>query len=95
MLEHNQLYLKENTQKIISYINELLPNAHLISNFNGNIIFQVSMQGLQVSKLFYSIDNKKKELSIQDWGISQPTLEDVFLNIVNSEISDASDEGNV
>jgi len=40
------------------------------------------MEGLEVSKVFDVIDSKKEELAISDWGISQSTLEDVFLEIV-------------
>ena len=40
------------------------------------------MEGLEVSKVFEEIDPKKEELAISDWGISQSTLEDVFMEIV-------------
>jgi hypothetical protein len=37
---------------------------------------------LEVSKIFDEIEVKKDELAISDWGISQCTLEDVFMEIV-------------
>jgi len=40
------------------------------------------MEGLEVSKVFEELELKKDELAISDWGISQCTLEDVFMEIV-------------
>lgn len=42
------------------------------------------MEGFEVSKLFKELESKKEELAISDWGISQSTLEDVFMEIVES-----------
>ena len=45
---------------------------------------KVPLEGLEVSKLFEELESKKEELGISDWGISQSTLEDVFMEIVKS-----------
>lgn len=42
------------------------------------------MEGLKVSQLFEKLEENKARLSISDWGISQSSLEDVFMEIVNS-----------
>lgn len=47
-------------------------------------ILQVPTAGLEVSKIFEEFELKKEELSISDWGISQSTLEDVFMEIVEA-----------
>lgn len=75
----------ENIQlKVSEYIKEILPNSKEISNFNGNFIYQIPMEGLKVSQLFEKLEENKARLSISDWGISQSSLEDVFMEIVNS-----------
>jgi len=76
--------------KLKSYIAEFLPRSVLRSEFNGNFVFQVPLQGLEVSKLFDELEAKRKELAISDWGISQSSLEDVFMEIVKG--SDNHDE---
>jgi len=48
------------------------------------------LEGLEVSKLFEELESKKEELGISDWGISQSTLEDVFMEIVKSYSGKAS-----
>ncbi len=40
------------------------------------------MEGLSISKIFESLEANKEELGISDWGISQSTLEDVFMEVV-------------
>jgi len=50
----------------------------------------VPTEGLEVSKVFEELESRKEELAISDWGISQATLEDVFMEIVES--AEAVDE---
>lgn len=39
-----------------------------------------------MSKVFQELEQHKHEYAISDWGISQATLEDVFMEVVgNSE----------
>ena len=42
------------------------------------------MEGLQVSEIFKIMERNKIKLMISDWGISQSSLEDVFMNIIES-----------
>lgn len=44
-----------------------------------------------ISKLLDQMESLKEELNIEDWGISQTSLEEVFLNIVKDEDADASE----
>ena len=39
-------------------------------------------EGIEVSKVFEVLESRKEELAISDWGVSQATLEDVFMEIV-------------
>ena len=40
------------------------------------------VEEIEVSKVFEVLESSKEELGISDWGISQATLEDVFMEIV-------------
>lgn len=46
--------------------------------------YKVPLTNLQISTLIEQLESKKDELAISDWGISQSSLEDVFLEIVNA-----------
>ncbi len=74
--------LKDIHQRVKSYVKRILPNSELSEDNNGNFTFKVPMEGLKVSDLFDQIESQKQQLSISDWGISQCTLEDVFLRVV-------------
>jgi len=37
--------------------------------------------------LFKILNSKKEELAIKDWGVSQSSLEEVFLKIANEELT--------
>ncbi len=42
---------------------------------------KVPTEGIEVSKVFEILESRKEELAISDWGVSQATLEDVFMEI--------------
>lgn len=43
-------------------------------------------EGLEVSNIMNLLNKEKiKELMIEDWGISQSSLEDVFMKIVETD----------
>ena len=60
----------------------LAPKAALRDAINGVRIYQVAKGEVEVASLFEGIEAKKSELGIQDWGLSQTSLEEVFLTIV-------------
>jgi len=86
----NGNYEAECWSKLQTYIKNLLPKADLKSCFNGSFVYLVPTEGLEVSKVFEELESKREELAISDWGISQATLEDVFMEIVES--AEAVDE---
>lgn len=49
-------------------------------------IFKVPTEGLEVSSIMTLLNKSRiQELMIEDWGISQSNLEDVFMRIVDLE----------
>jgi len=69
-----------------NFIANSIPTAKLIEAIGGYLTYQVSRKDLVVSKLFETM-TRSREAGILDWGISQTTLEDVFLNIVKNDES--------
>ena len=62
----------------------LAPRAGLRDAINGVRVYQVDKEDVQIDALFEGIEAAREELGIQDWGLSQTSLEEVFLTIVNS-----------
>jgi len=60
------------------FVTGLLPRADLISEFNGNFTYLIPVKGFNASRVYSEFEAHKDRLRIQDWGLSQSTLEDVF-----------------
>ncbi len=46
--------------------------------------FQLPREGLDVGQLFVQLEREKSGRGIKEWGLSQTSLEDVFVNIVGN-----------
>ncbi len=66
-------------------IKEVLPNAELEESFSGNNTYRIPTEGFKMSSMLSALINGKEKMGINDWGISQTSLEDVFLNIVKND----------
>jgi len=75
----------EDYDTVTSYIKSLLPSAIITENFPGHLTFGIPTKDLQMSATLSSLLQDKEKSKIKDWGISQTTLEDVFLNIVKKD----------
>ena len=51
----------------------------------GNYVYQIPNQNFQVSKLFSDLIRNNTKYGITDFGLSQTSLDDVFLNIVRRD----------
>ncbi|KAF2070006.1 hypothetical protein CYY_008676 [Polysphondylium violaceum] len=75
----------QNNQVIIDRVSSTVPQAVLQESINGEeIVFLVPKQA-DISRLLDLFDNEKKQIGIKDWGISQSSLEEVFMKIVEAE----------
>jgi len=79
----------EDHNKAANYIESLLPEGWAkLDDFVGNFSYQ--FQASEISSLFKKIGENKDEYGIKFWGISQTTLEEVFLRIINEADAEAS-----
>ena len=70
MASEEDLDMNQILKRISDYITELLPNAILISEQNGNFVYQIPLNGFNGEKLFVDMQKSKARLRITDWGIS-------------------------
>eukprot|EP00245_Coleochaete_scutata_P004463 TRINITY_DN17100_c0_g1_i1.p1 TRINITY_DN17100_c0_g1~~TRINITY_DN17100_c0_g1_i1.p1 ORF type:complete len:988 (-),score=185.09 TRINITY_DN17100_c0_g1_i1:153-3116(-) len=57
------------------------PNANLIYSLSGTQKFEIPIDDIDVGEVFSGIEAAKKHLHVQAWGISNTTLEDVFIKV--------------
>jgi len=67
--------------KVREFVSQLMPQAMMLREFNGNFVYQIPIEGFNAEKLFNEMEKHKEKLKIADWGISQCSLEDVFTRI--------------
>lgn len=77
----------EAEQQVENLVLYLSPNAQKIYQISGTQKFEIPKQDVKISDIFKSVDDAKKKFSIQAWGISDTTLEDVFIKVAKTENS--------
>jgi len=75
---------KEHLPAVRAYIANLLPTATQLSTFEESIVYEVSRENFDAASLFARLDAEKASVGIKEYGISQTSLEDVFVNIVGN-----------
>eukprot|EP01035_Chromulina_nebulosa_P017263 gene17263-22795_t len=76
---NNPLHLEEQLTKFLSGV---FPRSSLISNNGGLLTYRIPKEEMNISKTFKELENHKSELNIENYSVSQPTLEQVFIRTV-------------
>ncbi|CAG8488376.1 3725_t:CDS:2 [Paraglomus occultum] len=80
----------KNVERATAYIESLLPpSAKKLDAFVTNVSYEFEPEPGLISKLFSNIEKNKKSNGIDDWGLSQTTLEEVFLRIISDSEAEA------
>jgi len=66
---------------IEEFINALCPHARKLNELAGAFNFELPREGTELSEIFEGLESRKEDLGIIDWGISNTTLEEVFLKV--------------
>jgi ABC-type multidrug transport system ATPase subunit len=73
---------EDNLNRVKNFVESVVPRANLLTEFNGNFVYLVPTDSCKVSEVFSAFENNKKDVGISDWGISQSSLEDVFMKVI-------------
>jgi ABC-type multidrug transport system ATPase subunit len=65
-------------------LQRLAPNIRLMNALAGTASYEIPRSEVRLSDVFEAIESNKKNLGVMDWGISNATLEEVFLKIAES-----------
>merc|ERR1711871_223160 len=69
-------------QQIQDYVSSLFPSAKLLQEpIGGKFKYEVAREDVVLSKVFEKVEADKKKLGVVDWGITETTLEEVFLKL--------------
>jgi ABC-type multidrug transport system ATPase subunit len=69
-----------------SVVTKLCPSARLLNEPMGGIMdFEVPRAEVRLSIVYAAIEEQRKDLGILDWGITESTLEEVFLAVTGHD----------
>jgi len=72
----------ESYAEVRQFVQNLFPSAKLLSEpLGGTSKFEVKREEVTLSRVFGEFEGAKEELNISDWGITETTLEEVFLKV--------------
>ncbi|XP_071958198.1 phospholipid-transporting ATPase ABCA3-like isoform X2 [Antedon mediterranea] len=75
---------------IKSFINGTFEGAVLLEEHQGVLQYQVENSDLSWSYIFGKLESNKQELRMEDYSVSQTTLEQVFINFAKEQHTDAA-----
>eukprot|EP01080_Neovahlkampfia_damariscottae_P005699 gene5699-9519_t len=78
------LYEVEKIDQIVKLVQEIHPDSNVISKNSGNILFKLTSTSGDFPELLSEIEKKEEEKIIKNWGISQTSLEEVYLAVTKS-----------
>ncbi|XP_061399279.1 phospholipid-transporting ATPase ABCA3-like [Musca vetustissima] len=72
-----------------SFIETEFPQAILQENFQGILTFYIPLSSIKWSQIFGLIEKNRDRLKIEDYSISQTTLEEIFLEFAKYQREDS------
>ena len=71
----------------IKCIKNVFPNALLVECYKNVMVFEISNEEFNAEVCFNTIEEKKKEMYISNWSVSQVSLEDIFIKLTENDLS--------
>jgi len=88
---HTQDRTKEMADKVIAFVQRVCPDAALLNDpMGGTSDFELPRNSVKISEIYLEVDKMTETLGILDWGITETTMEEVFLRV--SHMGDGEDE---
>lgn len=80
----------EHTPGACAFIESLLPTGWTrIDSFETQVSYEFKPTHGMLSNLFVTVEANKSKYGIDDWGLSQTSLEEVFLKIISETDAEA------
>lgn len=67
---------------LLTFLKKYFPSTEVVAENGGLLTFRVSKDEIKIGRFFKEIELNKEYLQIEDYSVSQPTLEQVFIRTV-------------
>ncbi|ORY30710.1 hypothetical protein BCR33DRAFT_857259 [Rhizoclosmatium globosum] len=82
--------LAEDTARACDFVESILPSGwNKVDAFSTNTAYEFPAEKGRIGELFEIMEREKERSGIQEWGISQTGLEDVFIRIISDDDANA------
>ncbi|XP_050221977.1 ABC transporter A family member 7-like isoform X2 [Mercurialis annua] len=71
-------------QEVVNMVQKLSPNAERIYHTSGTQKFEMPKHEVKIADVFHAVETAKSRFSVFAWGLSDTTLEDVFIKVANT-----------
>lgn len=82
-------------ERVKKFVEQLFPDCITLETFGGHQKFHVlrslsQVQSISLGDIFHQFEANKKELQIEEYSISQMTLEQIFIRFAKQQIEEAN-----
>lgn len=74
-------------EEIERLVRSISPAANRVYCLSGTQKFEIPKEGMKISEVFRAMEDAKSRLSILAWGLTDTTLEDVFVRVAKDSDS--------
>ena len=71
--------------RVKGFMQTTFPGAYLIEEHQGYLQYQIVQNDVKLSHMFGVLEDKRTELGIIDYSVSQTSLEQVFINFAKAQ----------
>ncbi|XP_041450578.1 LOW QUALITY PROTEIN: ATP-binding cassette sub-family A member 17-like [Drosophila obscura] len=93
-VETNAESMAHTLQKIKNQMESDYPTASLEEEFGGRLTYHIPTDKLRWSKVFSYIERNRSPWKVADYSLTQPSLEDVFLDIAKKKANEKNQQKN-
>ena len=76
--------IEQNKHQLGEFMTSLFTSTSFISDNGGLLTYKIDREEMSIGKIFKELESNKSRLSIEYYSVSQPTLEQVFINTVEA-----------
>ncbi|XP_064556074.1 phospholipid-transporting ATPase ABCA3 isoform X2 [Drosophila montana] len=78
----------DDIDKVKKFVSTNFPDAVLQEEYQGMLTYYIPLQGIKWSEIFGLIERNRDDLNVEDYSITQTTLEEIFLEFAQLQAED-------
>jgi hypothetical protein len=82
-----EVHTRENAEqeRLSTLVRSIDAGAELMKQYRGRFMYRLPSQGMSLAAVFRRLEAAREELGIEDYGVSEATLEQIFLTFAKQQ----------